>query len=96
MIHPFDTTVTVNGIEYDIYLEGSDIHLQSMHHDIIIEGGKDDLMEICEEELKRSTYENGRPAQYTRAMVEDFFCELMAQYAYDHASEGRILNHICN
>jgi len=96
MTRPFDTTVNIDGTEYQIVLEGSDIHLQSLLQDIILEGAKDTLYSECEDQLRKGYFENGRPAPFTRSQVEDLFTEVMAEYAYDHRSEGTILLHNLN
>lgn len=96
MIRPFDTVVNIDGTDFEIVLEGSDIQLQSLKKTIILTGAKDDLMEICEEYLRKSTYENGRPASYSREMIEEEFNAGMAEYAYDLYKTGIVLNHELN
>lgn len=89
-------SITYKETEYSVVVEGADIQLQSLHETIVIEGGWYDLRLECEDEARKTTYENGRPAMWTNEQVERLMVDSLEDYALSHASEGLVLNHNCN
>lgn len=91
-------TVTYKEVEYDICIEGKDICLQSIHQDIIIEGGYEDLKNECIEEVRFPICADGESMEWEwdGDTVDNMVNDRLAEYAADHASEGSVLNHNVN
>lgn len=90
-------SVTYQGTEYDLVIEGDDICLQSLHQDIIIIGGYSDLLRESEEYCKDNAYDYyGRYVGFSQTMIEDVANRDLEEYALGHASEGEIVLHNLN
>ncbi len=90
--------ITINETSYDLVIEGSDICLQSLHFDIIITGGYEDLKNECIEECRFPICADGENMEWewNGDHVEYMVNDRLVDYAIDHASEGQILNHNVN
>lgn len=91
-------TITYQETEYSILIEGKDICLQSLHKDIIIEGGYEDLKNECIEECRFPVCADGENLEWEwdGNIVDNMVNDRLAEYAADHASEGQILRHNLN
>lgn len=92
-----NTTVTYQGTDYDVVIEGSDVVLQSIHQDIVIEGGYDQLKNEAINKCKFPTQgEDGLEWDWNPDSVEEEVRMNLIGFANYYACDGSVICHNVN